>query len=1623
MLFFQSLPVPSARGLTRCRPVISALLIAAALAGKAAWAGADASGNLFYDAETNTVLTSDNPAGPFDSRDGSTPAVTITSAAAAAHRGSYGLRYLDNDATSGLGSTRYLNIQNLLTSASAYRARFWIHFRSSSTNGESVLFLIRSGGTFISEFRYDPQTGRLGVAGDNNVGAWSFNRGTTNYRDNAWHLVEFVTTGIGTSSGARRLYVDGTLEAQMTGVNMTGFSPQTAAIGGILVDGRTGTGTVIDFDDVRVSPNLQGSTLRVTASNAVAGNCTATAIGLLNTENGALTTAPYAVVANLTVSGVSGQYFSNPGCTTAATTATIPQGSSSTVTYFRATTAGTATLGANNVDFLSGSAPATISAAAPSRLVYTTGVRTFAAGVCSGATGVVTVQLQNTLDAATNAGAGGQAFTLASSAGGTLFTDAACTAVASGGNFTIPAGSNSVNVYYRHTVPGSTTFSVTNGSSLSNPANQTHTITTGPEARLFFTTPLRTFTAGTCSNVGGNVITVQLQDSSGNPVNAPAGGRAFTAASSGGGTFFTDTGCTAAASGGNFTIPAGSNSVNLYYRHTVPGSTTVTLTNASSLSNPAGQTHSIVVGAASQLAYTTVARTFTAGVCSGVSGLPITVQLRDSSGNAVNAGGGGQAFTAASSGGGAFFTDAGCATAAAGGVFTIPAGADSVTLYYRHTVAGTTSVTLTNGSSLTNPTGQTHTIAPAAASQLFYTTGVRTFTAGTCSGAANVINVQLRDSFGNAVTAGGGGQAFTAASSAGGSFFTNTGCTTAAAGGGFTIASGQNQVSLYFRHTVAGSTTISLTNGSSLANPTAQTHTIAAGAGTQLVYTTPVRTFTAGVCSGAGAVITVSLRDTNGNSVNAPSGGRAITFASSTGGTFFSDASCATPAAGGTVSIATGTNTVSVYFRHDVAGTPSFTLTNAASLTNPAPQLHTVNAAAASQLVFTTPARTFFASECPGAAGRIGVALRDAFGNAAVAGAGGVTVTAASTSTGSVNWYTDDACTAAAPGGAFDIPVGEGSLTYVFRDSAAGTPTVTLTNGQGLTNPAGQQHTIEAVVGGACPPGSADGTPCSDDLFCNGLETCQSGVCSTGTPPTCLDPEGVDVLVCENTVGACVPVPSAPPLITENANLSAGVGVPYVYNARGGVLAAGARPMTFARCGGPDTFIVEPSSGAVSWTPSALGNVAICVRAESTFGSDTYDFTVAVTEPVGSPPVARLTLAPEEGPSNLVVAFDGSGSTADPAGILTLFRWTYGDGGPLGSGANASHTYLSPGSYRPALTVADTWGRQASNRGTVRVFSPTGARPPSARIVASTESGFGPLDVDFSCDCGAGDAAIVHHVWELAPDVRILGSTARHTFSPGRYRVRLTVVDAAGLTATDELEIAAATPERQPPTCVGWAAPSQGVAPFSTTLRSVYAQPVGSIVSADWVFADGTRSAGPDVTRVFQEPGTESIQLRVVDDAGLTCFTTVSVAALESATPPRAPPILLVAPNVQVACAVSEAAEPAVTSGEGPFEYTLEAEEGSVVPEGLAVDASTGAVTWYPPLDANLEKMPHVFLRVHSPSGQDLRALTFETSECAARELEVRCGGCDAGNSLPLWVLTLAGLGMMRRRSGARNAG
>ena len=71
-------------------------------------------------------------------------------------------------------------------------------------------------------------------------------------------------------------------------------------------------------------------------------------------------------------------------------------------------------------------------------------------------------------------------------------------------------------------------------------------------------------------------------------------------------------------------------------------------------------------------------------------------------------------------------------------------------------------------------------------------------------------------------------------------------------------------------------------------------------------------------------------------------------------------------------------------------------------------------------------------------------------------------------------------------------------------------------------------------------------------------------------------------------------------------------------------------------------------------------------------------------------PTAAAVATPTTGDAPLRVQFDATGSS-DADGTIATYAWDFGDGN-VGSGAQLTHSYTSPGDYSATLTVTDNAG-------------------------------------------------------------------------------------------------------------------------------------------------------------------------------------------------------------------------------------------------------------------------------------------------------------------------------------------
>ena len=132
------------------------------------------------------------------------------------------------------------------------------------------------------------------------------------------------------------------------------------------------------------------------------------------------------------------------------------------------------------------------------------------------------------------------------------------------------------------------------------------------------------------------------------------------------------------------------------------------------------------------------------------------------------------------------------------------------------------------------------------------------------------------------------------------------------------------------------------------------------------------------------------------------------------------------------------------------------------------------------------------------------------------------------------------------------------------------------------------------------------------------------------------------------------------------------------------------------------------------------------------------------------------------------------------------------------------------------------------------------------------------------------DGRITRYAWKFDDGGRAWNREARHRFDQaGRHRVTLTVEDDAGDSLCGQAEAVHWVDVNAPPVprlrmpAVG--APGEAI--DLDAAGSVDSD--GRIAAYEWDFGDGETATGPTVEHHWRKPGTYTVRVRVVDDAGL----------------------------------------------------------------------------------------------------------------------------------------------------------
>jgi PKD repeat protein len=168
--------------------------------------------------------------------------------------------------------------------------------------------------------------------------------------------------------------------------------------------------------------------------------------------------------------------------------------------------------------------------------------------------------------------------------------------------------------------------------------------------------------------------------------------------------------------------------------------------------------------------------------------------------------------------------------------------------------------------------------------------------------------------------------------------------------------------------------------------------------------------------------------------------------------------------------------------------------------------------------------------------------------------------------------------------------------------------------------------------------------------------------------------------------------------------------------------------------------------------------------------------------PKNEPPKARFTHNPATLTVGQAVSFDASTSTDD--GTIASYGWSFGDGGTA-SGAQATHTYVLPGTYTVTLVVEDDKGAKGETSATVIVV-PLPNVMPTARFTFLPATPTAGQSASFDAAGSADpDGTIVSYAWNFGDGGSAAGATAQHTYAAaGSYVVTLVVTDDRGDTAS-----------------------------------------------------------------------------------------------------------------------------------------------------------------------------------------------------------------------------------------------
>lgn len=727
------------------------------------------------------------------------------------------------------------------------------------------------------------------------------------------------------------------------------------------------------------------------------------------------------------LSGVT--FFTDPGCTVAATSVTIPFQQDSTTVYLRGDVAGTAVLTASSGSLTPATSDVVISPLQATQLVFTTPARTLPAGGC--AMNQMTVELRDAMDRPTTVTSDLNVSLAASpnDVDGNFSITNDCSATSATTSATIPAGSGSVTfrVFSRRATPPGAPMHVTAQVDVGLPsplvATQDVVITPAAPAKLAFkNAPLAIPSGAICSQALSDVrLQVEVQDQFGNPAAAAL---ATTLSITGptGVTFHDAATGNCAVAVSSLPLAAGATQVDFYLKGTTPTSGMVTVSDATGTLAAASQTLTVTAGTPTKLVWDPNPRSALSNQCTGS---PLTLGAYDASDSPASFAAPLQIALSAIPAvtGLSFYTSPGCPMGSrVTGNVTFPAGVTQIQLYFQGPTAApafTVRATPTSGG-ITGSDLAGNSILPGPPSSLRFTPTSQTVQAGACAGP---FTVGIFDAANNATAfASATDLSFSAAS---GTFTWGTSATSCAGTTPIPLGT-QTSVQVWFTSTTSRAYTLSGTTTAMVSTSNTVALTVTPGASTGLTLVEPAsatQTLTAGNC----LRVNLARKDLYGNDVPVGSA-TSLTFNPvPTGVTFHADLAGCQAKTGAMMSFPLAASDSGKAFYVRVEKTLTAATLTASLLGQTASLTLTVNPATTASIAFVGLPTSKQSGVC---SGPVSLVRRDTYGNDAT----GDPLLAATVSGAGVTYFPSADCSG----------TGGASVAADFAASSATSATISM---------------------------------------------------------------------------------------------------------------------------------------------------------------------------------------------------------------------------------------------------------------------------------------------------------------------------------------------------------------------------------------------------------------------------------------------------------------------------------------------------------------------------------------------------------------------------------------------------